>query len=101
LTVLQTVDELQEFDYEEPADNNDTTFSALPVQEVDTVQLLVVHAVDAIGLRIEGGEAGNVAVRLSANGGLLMWKGTLANTDVKVNVNSASVARLRGLGAGT
>jgi len=101
LTISQTVDEWQEFDYEEPGDNNDTTFSVLPVQEVDTVQLLVLSAVNAVGVRLEGGEAGNVALRLGANGGVVVWNVALADTNLTVNVNSISAARLRGIGGGT
>jgi hypothetical protein len=98
---VQVVDELQQFDYDEPADNNDTSFSTLPVQEVDSVQFLFVKALQAIGLRLEGGEAGNTAIRLSANGFLIVGNCTLTDSNITVNRNAATVARLEGLGGGT
>jgi hypothetical protein len=97
----QSVDELQEFDYDEPGDNNNTTFSALPVGEVDAIQFLLTRAVDAIGLRVEGGEAGSTAIRMSENGLVLMMNVTLTDSNITVNVNSANDARVQGLGAGT
>ena len=97
----QVVDELQQFDYEEPADNNDTTFSALPIQEVDSVQFLYMKAVNAAGLRVEGSELTNVAIRLSANGFIIIGNCTLTDTNITVNRNAATVARLEGLAGGT
>ena len=99
--LTQVVDELQQFDYEEPADNNDTTFSALPVQEVDTVQFLYMKALQAVGLRVEGGEGTNVAIRLSANGFIIIGSCTLTDSNITVNRNAATVARLEGLAGGT
>ena len=99
--LTQVVDELQQFDYEEPADNNDTTFSALPVQEVDTVQFLYMKALQAVGLRVEGSELTNVAIRLSANGFIIIGNCTLTDSNITVNRNAATVARLEGLAGGT
>ncbi len=99
--IRQSVDEIQEFDYDEPADNNDTTFSALPVTQVGTVQLLIVRAVDAVGLRTEGGEAGSAAIRLSDNGLALLMNAIVTNTNLTVNVNDSVDARIMGIGAGT
>lgn len=99
--LLLSVDETQEFDYEEPGDSNDTTFSALPIGEVDSVQTLILEAVNAVGVRLEGGESSNTAIRFSAGGGLVAWGVTLTDSNCTVNVNSASVARVRGLAGGT
>lgn len=99
--ITQNIDEIQEFDYEEPGDSNDTTFSVLPVQEVDTVQFVYLKARDAVGVRIEGGEGTNVAIRLSANGYIIIGNCTLTDTNLTVNRNAATVARLVGIAGGT
>lgn len=102
LQFLFTLDELQQFDYDEPDDGNDTTFSALPVTQIDTVEALLVQAIDnAIGIRLEGGEVGNAALRLSARGGILVWGATLTGTNLTVNNNTGVTARVAGFGGGT
>lgn len=96
------VDEVQRFNTQEADDGNDTTFSALPVGEVDSVQVLVYDSVDqATGVRLEGGEATNVAVRLNAGGLVAVFNGTLTDTNLTVNNNSGAVARIKGLAGGT
>jgi hypothetical protein len=101
VNVVQSVDEAQQFDHEKAADNNDTSFSALPVGEVDTVAALLLVAQDAIGQRLEGGEATNVAVRISAGGGFVGWGLSLTDSNLTVNRNAATVARIRGGAFGT
>lgn len=101
MTLRATRAEFQAFNYLEPNDGNDTTFSALPVEQVATLRDLLATAIDqAIGIRLEGGEAGNIAIRLSANGLVLVFNGTITATNVTVNNNSGQNARLRGFGAG-
>lgn len=97
-----TVDEVQTFDYTEANDGDNTTFSAVPLNQVDSVQNLIVQALDqAIGLRVEGSESSSVAIRLSATGLVAIFDATITNTNITVNNNSGSDARIAGLGAGT
>lgn len=98
-----TVDEVQYFDpYEKAADGGDTTFVALPVGEVDSVKVLAFHAVDqALGLRAEGGEATNVAIRHDVGGFLVAGGVTIPDSVLTVNNNAGATAKIRGLAAGT
>jgi len=98
-----TVDEVQSFGPTEEADDtNDTTFSQIPVDEVASVKAFVYQAIDqALGVRIEGGEATNVAIRLDAGGILIAFGATITATNITVNNNSGSTAKQRGLAGGT
>lgn len=97
-----TVDEFQQFDYDEPNDGDDTTFSALPLSQITTIQDLLVKAVDqAVGVRVEGGEATNVAIRLASGGIVLILGATITSSNLTANNNSGSDANLFGFGGGT
>jgi hypothetical protein len=98
-----TVDEVQLFGPTEEADDgNDTTFSQVPVDQVASVKAFIWQAVDqAMGLRVEGGEATNVALRYDAGGIHISFGATITATNITVNNNSGSTAKQRGLAGGT
>lgn len=103
--LLRQVEEFQAFRFSKPADPNDQTFTALPVGELTTVSDLIIRAATkALGVRIEGGETGSIALRMNANSLLLAVNCAITATNVTAN-NDGSVdtsdAQLLGLGAGT
>lgn len=102
LLIEQTVAELQGTPlYIEPGDSNDTTFSAIPLDQITTLQFFFLRAIDrAVGVRLEGGEAGNVAIRIGVGGIILVMNGTITRTNATINVNSASTASVDQLGGG-
>lgn len=104
LTLRQSFDEFQAFIYNEPADLDNQTFSALPVQNITTIQSLLYRSLSkATGLRLEGGEAGSVAIRFTQNGLLLMFNCSVTATNITVNndgTSDTSDARLLGFGGG-
>lgn len=104
MTFEQTVDEaMQLLPVEKASDGNDTSFTAATIGDVDAVNFLFLRAVDrALGIRVEGGEATNVAIRLDAGGFILIGKATaLTDTNITVNNNSGAVAKLSGIAGGT
>ena len=104
LTARMTVDEFHAAGpYEEANDALDTTFSALPVGEIDSVRVFFLQALDqAIGQRLEGGEAGNTAVRLNAGGFIFIFNATgLTDTNLTINNNSGVTAQILPIVGGT
>lgn len=103
IVLEQSVDEIQEFGpYEEAADANDSTFSQIPNGEIGTIGFLLFRGIDkAEGLRLEGGESGNTAIRLSADSLVLIARCSITNTAATVNNNSGATAKNSGLVGGT
>lgn len=98
------VDEVQALGPSEKAnDGNDTTFTAVAIGDVDSVQALFYQVIDqAGGVRLEGGEATNVAVRLNAGGFVLIFGATgITDTNITDNNNSGSTLKKRVLAGGT
>lgn len=86
-------DEAQPFDYQEAADNDTTTFSAVPTGQLATVQLLVVRADLPTTYRLDG--QSDAGIVLGADGILLIFGATIdagAATNVTVNNPHASTA---------
>jgi hypothetical protein len=93
------VDEVQAFDYKRTSGG---TYVALPLDQIDTVQVFVMQTDREVTLRFQGqSDAGLV---LHAGGLVLLFDVDLDAgfaTNVTVNNNSGITATLRGLGAGT
>jgi len=99
-----SVDEVQHFDYDEAADNNTTTYSALPTAQVAAIQALVLRALEQpITLRLDGQtDAGLV---INAGGIVVIVDATIdagASTNATVNnPDATAVSRLKGFAGGT
>ena len=93
--------EAQPFSVTRAGDGNATTFTALPVSEVNSIEALCFVCDGAAGLRLEGGEAGTVALRLVAGGGCIVWGAALTGSNVTVNNNSAADIQVHGAAVGT
>jgi len=97
------VDELQGFAYEEANDGDDTTFSALPASQLDTIQVLVVKSDQQITLRLDG--QSDAGIVLNAGGLLALIDATIdagaGASNASVNNNSGSTANVEGVAAGT
>jgi len=99
-----TVDEVQHFDYEEAADNDATTFSALPTAQIASIQALLLRPLEQpITLRLDG--ATDAGIIISAGGMVIIMDATIdagASTNATVNNPDASaISRLKGFAAGT
>lgn len=98
------VDELQSFSYEKLADNNITSFAALPADQLDTIQLLVVKTDIPITLRLDGQT--DAGIMLNAGGMLILVDATIdagagaSNASVN-NPDAALTATVKGIAAGT
>ena len=103
LTFTQDVDEItQLIPSEKSADGNATSFTALSIGDVDTVQFLFFKAISqALGLRIEGSESSSTAIRLDAGGFLLAGKVTLTDSNITLNNNAGAVGTYNCLAGGT
>ena len=103
LTRRIEVDESQGFSYEKAADNDTTTFTAIPSNQIDTVQVLLVRANKAVTLRLDAQT--DAGIELNAGGILAIVDATInasAATNVKVNNPAVTdVAIVEGLVAGT
>ena len=96
-----SVAELQTFEYEEANDGNTTTFSDIPVGQLDSIQALLVRPDQQVNVRIDGQT--DAGIIINAGGILLIIDGTndAGSNRARVNNNSGNTANLRGFGAGT
>lgn len=101
VTIVKDADEAAVFNFTHAGDSNDTSFTALPIGEVDSVEALLFLTNSAAGIRVEGGEGTNVAIRLAAGGGLVIWGSSLTDTNVTANINSATAGQMLGAAVGT
>ncbi len=96
------VDEIQGMGpYEKADDSDSTTFTTAPIQQVGTVQALMLTGTQAITLRLDGQSDAGIA--LGADGLLFIVGGTIdagAATNVTVNANGAA-SDVSGFAAGT
>jgi hypothetical protein len=96
-------DEVSQFTYEKANDGDTTTFSALPADQIDTIQVLVVRASKAVTIRLDG--QADKGIRLNAGGMLVIVDGTIdagaGASNAKVNNNSGAVSLIEGIAAGT
>lgn len=97
------VDESQSFSYEKANDGDITTFSALPADQLDTIQALIVRVSKAVTIRLDG--QSDKGIRLNAGGMLVIIDGTIdagaGASNAKVNNNSGVVSLIEGIAAGT
>ena len=98
-----TCDEAQPFDTEQAAHGDTTTFTALPGDKLDTVQVLILQPDQAVTVRLDGQT--DAGIVLSAGGLLAIVDATIdagaGAANAKVNNNSGATAVLSGLLAGT
>lgn len=85
-TYTATVDESQLFNYEEPADNNSTTFSVVPGEQIATLQHLLLKASAAATVRLDGQT--DAGIQLGADGILVVLGATI---DAGAGASNASV----------
>ncbi len=90
-------------DISKAADGNDTSFTALSIGEVDSVQAFFYQAIDqALGVRVEGGESSNTAIRLNAGGFILIFDAVgITDSNITDNNNAGAAARVKSIAAGT
>ncbi len=99
-----TVAEVQAFNYEEPADNDSTTFSALPTAQIASIQALILRALEQpITLRLDG--QSDAGIVINAGGIIVIIDATIdagATTNATVNNPDATEdSQLKGLAGGT
>lgn len=96
-------DESQGFGYEKANDGDSTTFSALPADQLATIQLLIVKTDKAITLRLDN--QSSAGIELNAGGLLAIIDCTIdagaGANNAKVNNNSGATALVDGVAAGT
>jgi len=97
------VDETQQFQYEEANDGDTTTFSAVPADQLATIQFLLIEADQQLTFRFDGQT--DTGIVLNKGGLLLLMDVTIdagaGSSNAKVNNNSGSTANLKGLAGGT
>lgn len=98
------VDEIQSFNYEKAADNDVTTFSALPADQIATIQFLLARSNKAVTIRLDGQT--DAGIVLNAGGLLLIVDATIdagaGASNAKVNnPDDADTALIEGFAAGT
>ena len=97
-----SVDESVTFVTEKANDGDATTFSTLPVAELDTIKFLALRPSKQITLRLDG--QSNAGIVLDADSLMVVLGATIdasASTNALVNNNSGAISKLEGLGAGT
>jgi len=99
-----SVDEIQHFDYEEGADNDTTTFSALPTAQIAAIQALLLRPLEQpITLRLDA--QSDAGIIINAGGLIIIMDATIdagATTNATVNNPDASaLSRLKGFAGGT
>lgn len=99
------VDEVQSFNYEKAADNDTTTFAALPAAELAEIQALVIRPSDVpVTLRLDGQTDAGIVIN---PGGLLILvdcdidAGAGASNCKLNNPHASTVAIIKGLAGGT
>jgi hypothetical protein len=97
------VDELQGFTYEKVADNNTTTFTAFPTNQLDTVQAFVIKADSDITVRFNNQSDAGIVLKA---GGIMALFDVSINSGISTNstVNNPAatgVAVVSGLVGGT
>ena len=99
------VDEVQSFNYEKAADNDTTTFAALPADQIAEIQALVIRPSDVpVTLRLDGQSDAGIVINA---GGLLV----LVDVDIDAgagssncklnNPHASTIAIIKGMAGGT
>ena len=98
------IDEIQSFKYDKAADNDSTTFSAVPADQIASIQALCIRTSKAITLRLDGQT--DAGIVLNAGGMIVILDATIdagagaSNASVN-NPDDADVALVEGFAAGT
>jgi hypothetical protein len=95
--------ELQSFAYEKANDGDTTTFTAVPLDQLDTVALLYLETDQQITLRVDNQTDAGIVINA---GGFILLHDVLIDAgaganNLKINNNSGSVANISGFGFGT
>ena len=99
-----TVDEVQHFEYDEAADNDSTTFSALPTAQIASVQALLLRPLEQpITLRLDGQSDAGIII---STGGIVIIMGATIDAGAATNAtvnnpDATAVSKLKGFAAGT
>lgn len=98
------VDEVQTFKYEKAADNDSTTFSGVPADQIATIQALCLRTSKAVTLRLDGQT--DAGIVLNAGGMVIILDATIdagagASNAKLNNPDDADVAIIEGFAAGT
>ena len=97
------LDEGQQFEYEKADDGDATTFSALPADQIATIQALILQTDQVVTLRLDGQTDAGIVV--NAGGLVLLFDVTIdagaGASNAKVNNNSGATALLKGITGGT
>ena len=101
ITRRATVDETQAFSYEEATDGDTTTFSDIPVGQLDSIQALLLRTDQQVNIRMDG--ATDAGILLNAGGILVIMDHTndAGSNRLRVNNNSGNTAVLKGIAGGT
>ncbi len=98
-----SVDEIQNYNYEEPNDGDMTTFSLIPADQLATIQALLIRSDKQVNIRLDGQT--DAGILLSADGILLIIGATIdagaGASNAKVNNNSGATAQVQGFAGGT
>jgi len=100
----RSVDEVQHFAYDEAADNDLTTFSALPTAQIASIQALLLRPLEQpITLRLDG--QSDAGIIINTGGIVIIMDATIdagAATNATVNnPDATAVSKLKGFAAGT
>ncbi len=97
LSVLEN----QDFSYQKADDGEATTFTTLPITQLEELQFLLFEADQDLTLRLDGQTDAGIAIR--AGGVLLLLDADIdagASTNATVNNNSSAVAQITGIAGG-
>lgn len=96
------VSEVQAFDYIQPNHGDDTTFSGVPADLLDTIRALVVRVDQDMTLRLNGQT--DTGIALKSGGLIIVLDGELdagaGSANASLNNNSGEQAVVRGLAGG-
>ena len=96
------LDESQSFRYEKVDDTDGVTFVTLPIDQMTTIQALLVETDQQLTFRFDGQT--DAGILLNAGGLILIMDATLdasATTNATVNNNVQPTANIKGIAAGT
>lgn len=100
----QSMAEFQSFNYQKSANPDDSTFVQLPIGHITTLSAFILRTLTReTGVRLQGGETGNQALRLPANGLIIVLGGAVAGAGLTANNDtniSSANAHIIGFGGG-
>ena len=97
------VDEAQSFEYEQTAHGDAITFTAVPADQLATIQALLLRPDKAVTLRLDGQTDAGIVI--NADGFVLLADVTIdagaGASNAKLNNNSGATAVIQGTAVGT